>query len=157
MPLVRSERSWVRVPPLILKYRYMELIYFISGILITGVVYGVNLLRHVKSSHTELLAKYQSQSNISSIRYADMEEKIDGMKLYVNDIQDKLKKDSYAETTTLARNLDEYGQRFNKLESKVLLDINRTEKSFDKTFTELQTLKNQVKALGQDPNFLSRY
>ena len=152
MPLVRSERSWVRVPPLILKYRYMELIYFISGILITGVVYGVNLLRHVK-----LLAKYQSQSNISSIRYADMEEKIDSMKLYVNDIQDKLKKDSYAETTTLARNLDEYGQRFNKLESKVLLDINRTEKSFDKTFTELQTLKNQVKALGQDPNFLSRY
>ena len=105
----------------------------------------------------ELLAKYQSQSNISSIRYADMEEKIDDVKLYVNDIQDKLKKDSYAETTTLARNLDEYGQRFNKLESKVLLDINRTEKSFDKTFTELQTLKNQVKALGQDPNFLSRY
>ena len=135
----------------------MELIYFISGILTAGVVYGVSLLRHVKSSHADLLNKYDKSTSISSLRHSEVGEMVDDMKLYVNDIQDKLKKDSYAETTTLARNLDEYGQRFNKLESKVLLDINRTEKSFDKTFTELQTLKNQVKALGQDPNFLSKY
>ena len=64
----------------------MELIYFISGILTVGVVYGVNLLRHIKSSHTDLLDKYQSQSNISSLRYSEMGEMVDEMKLYVNDI-----------------------------------------------------------------------
>ena len=79
----------------------MELIYFISGILTVGVVYGVRLLSKVKSSHTELLAKYQSHSNISSIRYSEMGDMIEEMKVYVGDIQGKLSKDSYKETVKL--------------------------------------------------------
>ena len=157
MPLVRSKRSWVRVPPLIQKYRYMELIYFISGILTAGVAYGVNLLRHVKSSHTELLDKYTKSSTISSIRYSEMGDMIEEMKMYVNDIQDKMEKDSYRETVKLLKEVEEYSIKIRNLESKVVDDINRTEKSFVKTTNDIQTLKNQIQKLGEDPNFISRY
>ena len=74
----------------------MEVIYFISGVLTAGVVYGVNLLRHVKSSHTELLNKYDKSNAISSLRHSEVGDMVDEMKVYVNDIQDKLNKDSYA-------------------------------------------------------------
>lgn len=135
----------------------MELIYFISGILTVGIVYGVNLLRHIKSSHTELLAKYQSQSNISSIRSSEMDEKIRDMEVYVGDFQTKLEKDSYKATTRLSKDMEKQFQIVGKLDSKVVNNINTTEKSLEKAFTEIQTMKNQIRALGEDPNFISRY
>ena len=135
----------------------MELIYFISGILTAGIVYGANLLRHIKSSHTEILDKYQSQSNIFSLRYSEMGEMIKEMKLYVNDIQDKLSKDSYTETTRLLGKIKDYSNELDDVRSKLNKDINMTEKSFNKVFSDIQSLKNQIKALGEDPNFLSRY
>ena len=36
-------------------------------------------------------------------------------------------------------------------------DVNATEKNFNKAFSEIQTIKNNIKALGVDPNFLNRY
>ena len=135
----------------------MELIYFISGILTVGVVYGVNLLRHVKSSHTDLLDKYQSQSNISSLRYSEMGEMVDEMRLYVNDIQAKLEKDSYKEIVTLKKKLDNNSKEVKDLKDKLNIDINTADRSFSKVFNEIQTVKSQVKKLGEDPNFISRY
>ena len=135
----------------------MELIYFISGILTVGVVYGVNLLRHVKSSHTDLLDKYQSQSNISSLRYSEMGEMVDEMKLYVNDIQTKLEKDSYKEMVTLKKKLDNNSKEVKDLRNKLDININTADRSFSQVFNEIQTVKSQVKKLGEDPNFISRY
>ena len=135
----------------------MELIYFISGILTVGVVYGVNLLRHVKSSHTDLLDKYQSQSNISSLRYSEMGEMVDEMKLYVNDIQTKLEKDSYKEMVTLKKKLDNNSKEVKDLRDKLDININTADRSFSQVFNEIQTVKSQVKKLGEDPNFISRY
>ena len=135
----------------------MELIYFISGILTVGVVYGVNLLRHIKSSHTDLLDKYQSQSNISSLRYSEMGEMVDEMKLYVNDIQTKLEKDSYKEMVTLKKKLDNNSKEVKDLRNKLDININTADRSFSQVFNEIQTVKSQVKKLGEDPNFISRY
>tara|TARA_B100000497_G_C7538275_1_gene325924 strand:- start:532 stop:828 length:297 start_codon:yes stop_codon:yes gene_type:complete len=90
----------------------MELIYFISGILTVGVVYGVILLRTVKSSHAELLTRHQSQSNISSIRNADIDDAIDSLKLLMNDIQSSMEKDQY-------ENLSEINKRIKKIEIRV--------------------------------------
>ena len=139
----------------------MELIYFISGILTAGVVYGVSLLRYVKSSHADLLNKYDKSTSISSLRHSEVGEMVDDMKLYVNDIQDKLSKDSYSETIKLSKQLNVFTEniedRLNVLEKKVSDDIKLTDKSFNKVFTEIQAAKNSVKALGENPNFLSKY
>ena len=135
----------------------MELIYFISGILTAGVVYGANLLRHVKSSHTELLNKYDKSNAISSLRHSEVGEMIDEMKLYVNDIQDKLNKDSYAGNIKLTRDFKRMEKILDVEKKKLELDIKTTNDSFTKAFSEIQQLKNNLKSMGEDPNFLSRY
>ena len=135
----------------------MELIYFISGILTVGVIYGVVLLRAVKSSHTNLLAKYQSQSNISSIRYGDMDEELKGLKILIGDIQSKMEKDQY-------ENLSEINKRIKELDEVVYKNtetIKQSNQVFNKNvtdaFNEITQLKQNIKILGQDPNMVSRY
>ena len=135
----------------------MELLYFISGVLSVGVLYGVRLLRGVKSSHAELLARHQSQSNISSIRSADIDDAIDNLKLLVNDIQSNMEKDQYESLTKINKRIKEldtvaYGNLDKIKQSNQVFNKNVTD-----AFNEIQQLKRGLKELGQDPNMLSRY
>ena len=135
----------------------MELIYFISGILTVGVTYGIKLIRQFNSTHELLLRSNQHSTNISSARYGEMKEKIEEMNMHVGDIESQMKKDSYAGINKLSKQVDKISNKLNDLDKKVNMDIGVTERSFTKTNTEIQTLKNQMKKLGEDPNFLSRY
>ena len=135
----------------------MELIYFISGILTVGIVYGINLLRYVKSSHTELLAKYQSQSNISSIRYGDMDEELKGLKILIGDIQSKMEKDQYENLSEINKTISEVKGLAVSNKDKALKTELYQNGNIEKAFNEIQTMKNQIRALGEDPNFISRY
>ena len=135
----------------------MEIIYFISGILTVGVGYGVVLLRKVKSSHTELLKKYQSQSNISSIRESDFDIKIKDLNTLLLDIQGKMEKDQYA-------SISEINERIKFLEgliTKNTQNINKSANTFNKdiaeVFNQTSQLKRNLKKLGEDPNMVSRY
>ena len=135
----------------------MEIIYFISGILTVGVGYGVVLLRKVKSSHTELLKKYQSQSNISSIRGSDFDIKIKDLNTLLLDIQGKMEKDQYA-------SISEINERIKFLEgliTKNTQNINKSANTFNKdiaeVFNQTSQLKRNLKKLGEDPNMVSRY
>ena len=135
----------------------MEIIYFISGILTVGVGYGVVLLRKVKSSHTELLKKYQSQSNISSIRESEFDIKIKDLNTLLLDIQGKMEKDQYA-------SISEINERIKFLEgliTKNTQNINKSANTFNKdiaeVFNQTSQLKRNLKKLGEDPNMVSRY
>ena len=135
----------------------MEIIYFISGILTVGIGYGVVLLRKVKSSHTELLKKYQSQSNISSIRESDFEVKIKDLNTLLLDIQGKMEKDQYA-------SISEINERIKFLEgliTKNTQNINKAANTFNKdiaeVFSQTSQLRRNLKKLGEDPNMVSRY
>ena len=135
----------------------MELLYFISGVLSVGVLYGVKLLRTVKSSHTELLARHQSQSNISSIRYSDLSDDLKTMENLVMDISSKMEKDQYESLSEIN----------GKLRDGILLaeannrKISENAKVFNKNvtdaFTDIQQLKNSLKVLSQNPNMTSNY
>lgn len=135
----------------------MELLYFISGVLSVGVIYGVRLLRSVKSSHTELLVLHQSQSNISSIRNADIDDAIDSLKLLVNDIQSNMEKDQYESLSSINKRIKE----LDTVAYENLNKINQSNQVFNKNvtdaFNEIQQLKSHIKALIQDPNMLTRY
>ena len=135
----------------------MEIIYFISGILTVGVGYGVVLLRKVKSSHTELLKKYQSQSNISSIRESDFDIKIKDLNTLLLDIQGKMEKDQYA-------SISEINERIKFLEgliSKNTQNTNNAANTFNKdiaeVFSQINQLKRNLNKIGEDPNMVSRY
>ena len=135
----------------------MELLYFISGILTVGVGYGVVLLRKVKSSHTELLERYQSQSNISSIRESDFDVKIKDLNTLLLDIQGKMEKDQYA-------SISEINERIKFLEgliSKNTQNTNNAANTFNKdiaeAFSQINQLKRNLNKIGEDPNMVSRY
>ena len=135
----------------------MEIIYFISGILTVGVGYGVVLLRKVKSSHTELLKKYQSQSNISSIRESDFDVRMKDLNTLLLDIQGKMEKDQYA-------SISEINERIKFLEgliSKNTQNTNNAANTFNKdiaeAFSQINQLKRNLNKIGEDPNMVSRY
>lgn len=131
----------------------MELLYFISGVLSVGVVYGITLLRTVKSSHTDLLTRYQSQSNISSIREEEVRQELKDLSLLIMDIQANMEKDQY-------ENLGNINKRIKELDTVVYGNVDKIKQSnqvFNKNlsdvFSEIQQLKQNFKALSQD-NFI---
>ena len=135
----------------------MEFLYFIWGILSVGVLYGIWLLRTVKSSHTDLLARYQSQSNISSIRNSDLEDDLEELKVLVLDIQSNMEKDQYESVSGINKKINEIETIVKGNVDKIGFASGANEKNFTTAFNEIQQLKNNLKALGQDPNMLSRY
>jgi len=135
----------------------MELIYFISGILTVGIVYGVILLRSVKSSHTELLSSFNKSSYISSTRRAELREELEGIKVMIMDIQSNMEKDQYESLTGVNRRINELDAVAYKNLENLNLTRQTNDGSFGKIFNEIQQMKTNLKALGQDPNFVSRY
>ena len=135
----------------------MELIYFISGILTVGIVYGVVLFQKIKFSHTELLETSQSLLNISSIRSAEFEEKLGDLKILIVDIQSSMEKDQY-------KSLSDINKRIKELEgltSSINKRMGESNKVFNKnitdTLTQIAGIRNNIKALSQDPNMSSKY
>jgi predicted nuclease with TOPRIM domain len=135
----------------------MELLYFISGILSVGVLYGVILLRNVKSSHTDLLARLESQLNISSLREADKLGKIEDLNELVMDIQSNMEKDQYENLSSINKELESLSNLANETKSKLGESNAVLNKNITDAFNEIMQLKNNLKALSQDPNMLSRY
>ena len=135
----------------------MELLYFISGILSVGILYSISLLRTVKSSHTELLKKYQSQSAISSIRFDEYKDELEGLNILLVDIQGKMEKDQYESVSEINKRIERLDVLLKNTISKREFASQSNEKNFNTVFNEIQQLKNGMKALGQDPNMVSRY
>ena len=135
------------------KHKKMELLYFISGVLSVGVLYGIKLLRSVKSSHTGLLARYQSQSNISSIRFDEFKEELEDLKLLLGDIQDKMEKDQYESVSEINKRIERLDILLKNTISKAEFASQSNDKNFTTSFSEIQQLKKNFKALSQD-NFI---
>ena len=135
----------------------MEILYFIAGILSVGVVYGVTLLRSVKSSHAELLARNQSSSNISSIRYAELNEDLKGVEELVMDIGSKMEKDQYENLSDINGKLRDGILLAEANNRKIAENAKVFNKNVTDAFTQIQQLRNNIKALGQDQQGVSRY
>lgn len=131
----------------------MELLYFISGILSVGVLYGIWLLRTVKSSHADLLAQYQSHSNISSIRYGDLSDDLKTVEDLVMDITSKMEKDQYSSVAEINKKIEAIAQLANAINVREAQAAKLAETNFSKTFGEIQQLKKNIKLLSQD-NFI---
>ncbi|MDB4300330.1 hypothetical protein N9923_01005 [bacterium] len=135
----------------------MEILYFIAGILSVGVIYGIILLRSVKLSHTDLLARHQSQSNISSIRNADLDDQLDNLKLLIGDIQTNMEKDQYESLSEINGKLRD-GILLAEANNRKIADNAKVfNKNVTDAFTQIQQLRSNIKALGQDPNMSSSY
>ena len=86
-----------------------------------------------------------------------MEEKVSEMKLYVGDIQGKLDSDKYQETVKLKKILDTFNDDLTRIESKSSDKDKMYMKNIEDLIQEIGSIKSQLKRLGEDPNFISRY
>ena len=135
----------------------MEILYFIAGILSVGVIYGIILLRSVKLSHTDLLERHQSQSNISSIRYGDLSDDLKTLEDLVMDIQSNMEKDQYESLSEINGRLRD-GILLAEANNRKIADNAKVfNKNITDAFTQIQQLRGNIKILGQDPNMSSRY
>lgn len=135
----------------------MELLYFISGILSVGIIYGITLLRTIKSSHDDLLARHQSQSNISSIRFSEVVEDMDSLNDLVRDIQSGMEKDQYENLAKINTDLKMVSELANATNNR-LGEVNKVmQKTTSDAFTQIQQLKSNLKQAIQGPNMTSQY
>ena len=142
----------------------MELIYFISGILTVGTVYGVLLLRKVKSSHEELLEDSSRLYSLTQITQDEVAGKFDSVRSQLIDVLDnneklinQMKNDSYTGNTELNERITELAKTFNKqgLSHKKLFDV--ADSQFRKINSDIQILNNALKRFQDDPDLKARY
>ena len=134
----------------------MELLYFIGGILSVGVLYGVRLLRTIKSSHTDLEAKYQSQSNISSIRNADLVSRLDDLENLTTDVQKQMEEDQYKNLSKINKRVDDLMNLAVENRDKAAGRDLSVNKDISKAFSEIQQIKAILKGMNEG-EYLSRY
>lgn len=128
----------------------MELLYFISGVLSIGTIYAVILLRKNQARYNDALSRLQHFQNITSLRYSDLDEKITDAARLVADVEVKLEKDQYKSVSEINKRLEEVADKTEVVNLRESQLNKLVENNFSKTFTELQSLKNTVKKIGQE-------
>ena len=132
----------------------MELLYFISGILSVGIAYSIVLLRKNQASYADATARLQSHLNISSLRYEEMNENLKAVEDLVMDLTSKMEKDQYASVSEINKKIGELGEMANAMNIRLSESNKVFTKNASDAFTQIQSLKNTLKSLGQDPNFI---
>ena len=134
----------------------MELLYYISGVLTVGIIYGVILLRRIKSTHTEVIDKYHTQTNISAIRNRETVEKLEDLEIFVRDIKEKMETDQYKNLSKLNKRVDEIMNLAVVNRDKAAGRELSVNKDVSKAFSEIQQIKGILKGMNQG-EYLSRY
>ena len=73
------------------------------------------------------------------------------------DIQSNMEKDQYESLTEINRRINELDAVAYKNLENANLTRQTNDGNFGKIFNEIQQVKTNIKTLGQDPNFVSRY
>ena len=75
----------------------------------------------------------------------------------IADVQAGMEKDQYESVSEINKKIKEIGELAQANNSKLTETTKVFNKNLSDAFNEIQQMKKSLKALGQDPNFLSRY
>ena len=130
----------------------MEILVYISGVFTTALIVSIVSFLRTNKKYASLLESNQHITNISSIRNAEVNERLDEMMDIVRVIQS-----DYVPNGDL-------NQKIEGMESDLsgiykIAERNRafSEQSKQQLLNDIGQLKQNIKQLGEDPNFLSRY
>tara|TARA_B110000971_G_C19829418_1_gene417251 strand:+ start:152 stop:559 length:408 start_codon:yes stop_codon:yes gene_type:complete len=135
----------------------MEILFFISGILSVAWLHGVFQVRKIQREYTEILARLQHTTNITSLRYGETNEKLDETNLYIQDVKDTLGKDSYSGINELNLKLEGFETSFRTVTDRNNNFIGITEGEIKRIYGEIENTQSMIRALKEDPNFNNRY
>ena len=86
-----------------------------------------------------------------------MVEKMEDMERLVLDIQTNMEKDQYKNLSKINERLKALDELANANSTRISESNTVNTKTMTDAFNEIQQIKNNLKALGEDPNFLNRY
>jgi|FLOH01.1.fsa_nt_gi hypothetical protein len=135
----------------------MEILIYISGLLTTLIATLIVVANKFNHKYTTLLTSNQSISNISSIRYEEMREQIDDMKLLMGDIQNTMEKDQYESLSGINKDLKAISEISMANNKRIGDNAKITERNITDLFQQITLIKGNVKTLSQDPNMSSNY
>jgi uncharacterized protein YxjI len=143
----------------------MELVYFILGMLIvlwinsTYQTFQTNKTNKNIQGKLDIMETYVTDTSKHYFQLSDTTmESMAKISSKLESIQEQLDAEDLNTTianikeqmTTLERNIE--------AETKALVFANKsTEHNFNKTFNDIQALRNALNKMGQDPNLMSRY
>jgi len=83
-----------------------------------------------------------------------MNEDLKAMEDLVMDLTSKMEKDQYSSVSEINKSIGEIKEMTNAMNVRISANQKIMETSISRTSTEINTLKNSFKQLGQDPNFI---
>ena len=135
----------------------MIILTYISG-LMTALLAGLLFFAVRAYRKYTLLLDLNDESNIYNFeRYEEMEEWMDETNDDLDYIRDNMEQDSYESITELNGKLKELNE--NQLRQRH--DVNNlrdtSDKLYESLFKDIEVIKRNLRALGSDPNTISRY
>ena len=134
----------------------MELIYFIIGSLWVVVAYTAFKNYQIKGEYTKLKLDLEDTQYELERHTMGTSEEIDDIHCKLDSIETKLKEDSYNNIAEVNKQLSELNKMSNAMNIRFGEANKIAEKQLSGAFSEIQQLKNNIKALNQDPNILNR-
>ena len=86
-----------------------------------------------------------------------MEDLVESNTQVMLNIQSCIEKDQYEDWVKVNKKIEKITKDYYTNLDKIKLRDKTHDQNFSKISSEIQQLKNNIKALGTDPNFLSRY
>ena len=134
----------------------MEILYFIVGLLTAVVGYSTWQTQRLKNQNIRLnldLEEIEYEFNKFTHGVSD---DIDDLYSKISSVNQKLKEDSYNNIAEINKQLSELNKMSNAMNIRFGEANKLAEKQLSGAFSEIQQIKNNIKALNQDPNILNR-
>lgn len=130
----------------------MEILVYISGVFTAALIVSIVSFLRTNKKYTSLLESNQHITNISSIRNAEVNERLDEMMDIVRVIQS-----DYVPNGDLSGKIDGIDRELRELSKIMARNRSFSEQSKQQLLNDISQLKQNIKQLGEDPSFLSRY
>ena len=130
----------------------MEILIYISGVFTTFLVISIVSFLRTNKKYTSLLESNQHTTNISSIRNAEVNERLDEMMDVVRVIQS-----DYVPNGDLSERIKNIDNILEEMAKKIAKDRSFTEKVQFDAGNNIQRLNDRINKIGQDPGLQSNY
>lgn len=130
----------------------MEILIYISGIFTAVLAVAIVSFRKTNKKYTSLLRSNLHNTNISSIRNAEVNERLDEMMDIVRVIQN-----DYVPNGDLSERIKNIDNILEEMAKKIAKDRSFTEKVQFDAGNNIQRLNDRINKIGQDPGLQSNY
>ena len=130
----------------------MEILIYISGVFTTFLVISIVSFLRTNKKYTSLLESNQHTTNISSIRNAEVNERLDEMIDIVRVIQN-----DYVPNGEINKKIEGFESDLSEIYRVAERNRAFSENSKQQLLNDISQLNDRVKKMGEDPNLLSRY